>query len=198
MNISLSHIQQVLQYRQRKILAGEGTPAAVLMPLVRSDDSINVLLTKRTDDVEHHKGQISFPGGMTDPLDESSITTALRETEEEIGLSRTRISILGMMDDIHLPSGFIVTPAVGYVETLQPLTINKDEVAEILLIPIEKFLDCSLRRSEFREVRGVQREVFFYNVWKEPVWGATAAIIKQFTDIFLHDELFNIESSRQQ
>ncbi|MFA6542362.1 MAG: CoA pyrophosphatase [Bacteroidota bacterium] len=185
MTLSVTHIHDILLRRQRhSIDLPSCRRAAVLMPIVRRNDSFMLLLTKRTDDVEHHKGQISFPGGMVDAGDSSAVGTALRETEEEIGLPREYVSLLGMLDDIHIPSGFIVTPIVGYVDALPDLTVNKDEVAEVLHIPLEKFFDCTLRRSEIRELLGVQREVYFYDVWNEPVWGATAAIIKQFTDLF--------------
>lgn len=185
MTLSVSHIREILLNRQRHSIDLQSCRrAAVLMPIIRRDDSFTLLLTKRTDDVEHHKGQISFPGGVVDTADESSISTSLRETEEEIGLKREHISILGMLDDIHVPSGFIVTPIVGYVDALPELAVNKGEVAEVLHIPLEKFFDCTLRRSEIRELLGIQREVYFYDVWNEPVWGATAAIIKQFTDLF--------------
>ncbi len=162
----------------------EGTrKACVLVTLVNKEGELHLLLTKRTDSVEHHKGQISFPGGMVDDGDESESATALREVEEEIGIPRSAITILGMLDDIHIPSGFIVSPVVGYIDCLSELTTSPDEVAEVLLIPLEKFLDPSLRTLETRELKGKQRQVYFYHVWKEPVWGATAHIIKQLTDL---------------
>ncbi len=157
--------------------------ACVLVPIVSKDDTLHLLLTKRTETVEHHKGQISFPGGTVDDGDESSNATALREVEEEIGISSSEITILGQLSDIHIPSGFVVTPIVGYIKSLSDLKTSPDEVAEVLLIPLEKFFDPNLRRSELRELQGINRQVYLYDVWKEPVWGATAHIIKQFIDI---------------
>jgi len=157
--------------------------AAVLIPLVLNENALHLLLTKRTDSVEHHKGQISFPGGMTDTNDTSAVDTALRETEEELGISRSSVTILGTIDDIQIPTGFIVTPIAGFIEHFPSLRINKDEVAEVLLIPLEKFFDQTLERTELRNLLGVQRQIFIYDVWKEPVWGATAAIIKQFAGL---------------
>lgn len=171
-----NHPPKTIQHSQLK-------SAAVLVPLVTESGSLHLLLTKRTDSVEHHKGQISFPGGMTDAGDQSPTATALRETKEEIGIDRSSISILGRLNDIQVPSGFIVTPVVGYIDHLPNFTLNHDEVAEILTVPLKKFFDVSLRRSEWRELHGVKRQVFFYDVWKEPVWGATAAIIKQLADM---------------
>lgn len=157
--------------------------ACVMVTLVEKDAALHLLLTKRTDDVEHHKGQISFPGGMVDDGDASDTDTALRELDEETGIPRDRITVLGTLNDIHIPSGFVVTPVVGYIASLCELRTSAAEVAEVLLIPFEKFFDPSLRRLEARELKGVVRQVYFYDVWKEPVWGATAHIIKQFTDL---------------
>lgn len=157
--------------------------ACVMVTLVEKDAVLHLMLTKRTDDVEHHKGQISFPGGMVDDADASDTDTALRELDEETGIPRDRITVLGTLNDIHIPSGFIVTPVVGYIASLCELRTSAAEVAEVLLVPFEKFFDPSLRRLETRELKGMMRQVYFYDVWKEPVWGATAHIIKQFTDL---------------
>lgn len=182
--LSLQHIQQKLSCSKHISLShSEMRQACVMVPLIMKEDQLHLLLTKRTDTVEHHKGQISFPGGMVDDGDESSTATALREVEEEIGIPSSAIIILGRLDDIHIPSGFVVTPIVGYIDSLSALKTNPDEVADVLLVPLEKFFDPSLRRIETRELKGVVRQVYLYDVWKEPVWGATAFIIKQFVDI---------------
>jgi 8-oxo-dGTP pyrophosphatase MutT (NUDIX family) len=182
--LSIEHIQQKLSRHTFTSLShAESRQACVMVPIIIENDVPHLLLTKRTDTVEHHKGQISFPGGMVDECDESSDETALREVEEEIGIPSSAITILGRLDDIHIPSGFVVTPIVGYIMSLSALKISPDEVAEVLMIPLEKFFDPSLRRTEMRELKGVVRQVYLYDVWKEPVWGATAYIIKQFVDI---------------
>lgn len=157
--------------------------ACVLVPLVVHNGSLHLLLTKRTDSVEHHKGQISFPGGMVDDTDKSPDHTALRELEEELGISPSFVELLGTLSDIQIPTGFIVTPIVGYIRTLDAMTINSAEVAEALLVPFEKFFDPSLCREEVRLLKGANRRIHVYEVWKEPVWGATAHIIKQLTEI---------------
>ncbi len=181
---SKDHIAERLSSHVRKSMPhAQLRKACVLVTLVNNNDQLHLLLTKRTDAVEHHKGQISFPGGMADPGDTSETDTALREIEEEIGVARSSIAILGMLDDIHIPTGFIVTPVVGYIDRLDDLNINADEVAEVLLIPLEKFFDPSLCRTEARELLGQRREIFVFDVWNEPVWGATAHIIRQFISI---------------
>ena len=178
------YIKEILSTHKRIPLSPVGSrKACVMVTLVNKENHLHLLLTKRTDSVEHHKGQISFPGGMVDEEDKSDTATALREVEEEIGISRSSITILGTLDDIYIPSGFVVTPIVGYIESFTDVKTNPDEVAEVLLIPLEKFFDLSLRHLETRELKGVQRQVYFYDVWKEPVWGATAHIIKQLTDL---------------
>jgi 8-oxo-dGTP pyrophosphatase MutT (NUDIX family) len=155
----------------------------VLILIAKTENGLELLFTKRTESVEHHKGQISFPGGASEALDKGPADTALRESFEEIGLDPAGVSLLGTMDDLQTPTGFVVTPVVGYVENLPPLRLNVDEVAQVILIPLERFFDDTLRRSDFRERGGTKVETYFYDVWKEPVWGATAFFVKQLVDL---------------
>ncbi len=175
--------ERLAGYQPRSIAAQSLTKAAVLVPIVRRESGLELLFTKRSENVEHHKGQISFPGGATDNSDLSPADTALRESHEEIGLSRSAAAILGTMDDLQTPSGFVVTPVVAYIEQLPPLHVNQEEVAQIIFIPLEKFFDDSLRHSELREREGTILEVFSYDVWDEPVWGATAFFVKQLVSL---------------
>ena len=174
---------RLVSYERNVIISASLRKSAVLIPIVRSDLGLQLLFTKRTDSVEHHKGQVSFPGGAVDEGDATIVETALREASEEIGLERAAVSVLGAMDDLQTPSGFVVTPIIGYIDQLPPLRMNAEEVAEVILIPLEKFFDSSLRHSEFRERNGLKIEVFFYNVWREPVWGATAFFVKRLVDV---------------
>jgi 8-oxo-dGTP pyrophosphatase MutT (NUDIX family) len=137
-------------------------------------------LTKRTEDVEHHKGQISFPGGSQDSDDENIVATALRETEEEIGLDRKSIEVLGTFDDYETPSGFAITNVIGYVPSLPRLTPNRDEVAEILEIPVNFFLEKVNERVVLMERPGTVYRVYFYNYNSYEIWGATAGMIHSF------------------
>lgn len=157
--------------------------ASVMVTIVNTEERLHLLLTKRSDAVEHHKGQISFPGGMVDEGDASRKATALRELEEEIGIPASSVTILGQLDDIRIPTGFVVSPFVGYIDCLSELKASADEVADVLFIPLEKFFDPSLLRTEPHELRGTMYTLHFYDVWKEPVWGATAFIIKNLTDL---------------
>jgi 8-oxo-dGTP pyrophosphatase MutT (NUDIX family) len=184
LSLTLSSIRERLAvYQRRSIDKSSLTTSAVLIPIVRRENGLELLFTKRSDAVEHHKGQISFPGGATDDLDHSPADTALRESFEEIGLDPAEVAIIGLMDDLQTPSGFVVTPVVGFIEQLPPLHMNHEEVVQIIFIPLEKFFDDSLRHSKMRELDGTMVEVFSYDVWDEPVWGATAFFVKQLVSL---------------
>jgi 8-oxo-dGTP pyrophosphatase MutT (NUDIX family) len=175
--------EKLARYDRRVIHKDSLTKSAVLVPITKTANGLELLFTKRTESVEHHKGQISFPGGAFDPIDRTSSDTALRESFEEIGLMPGRVSLLGTMDDLQTPSGFIVTPVIGYIENLPPLHLNPEEVAQVILIPLENFFDDSLRHSSLMERDGTKVEVFFYDVWNEPIWGATAFFVKKLVDV---------------
>lgn len=141
---------------------------------------LHVLLTKRTEDVEHHKGQISFPGGSQDDVDQDLVTTALRESEEEIGLPREGVKVLGLFDEYETPSGFAITPVVASIVVLPPLKPHAVEVAEILEVPLSLFMDKRNERVEQRTPFGVPLDVYFYRFGEHEIWGATAAILRSF------------------
>ncbi len=152
--------------------------AAVLIPIVRIGDKDTLLFTRRTDRVETHKGQISFPGGVIDQTDTDVVDTALREAEEEIGISRDAVSVLGVLDDLETPTGFVITPVVGLIEKLPPLTPNTEEVEEIFQVGMEVFLDEAAVKTEVRPVGGIDRTIWYYTTGSHTIWGATAAIIR--------------------
>ena len=152
--------------------------AGVLVPLILSSERADLLFTRRTNDVETHKGQISFPGGMTDSGDADIVHTALREAEEELGIGSSAVDIRGILDDIAVPSGFIITPVVGILSELPPLTPNPQEVAEAFTVPAEFFCNPANGRSELRDYRGEKREVWFYERGEHMIWGATAMIVR--------------------
>ncbi len=170
----------VRSYRRQEIHESSLTPAAVLIPLFEYEASLHVLLTKRTETVEHHKGQISFPGGARDESDPSIIATALREAEEEIGLPAASVEVLGAIDDFATPSGFVITPVVGFIPHLPDLRPHASEVAEILFVPLSVFLDPENERTIVRERNGVLHRVYLYPFGPHEIWGATAAIIREF------------------
>ncbi|MDH4070000.1 MAG: CoA pyrophosphatase [Ignavibacteria bacterium] len=152
--------------------------AAVLVPLVQSEDGLSLLFTRRTESVETHKGQISFPGGVMDESDRDAIHTALRETEEEVGIGSSLVTTLGLLDDIATPIGFIITPVVGILDDLPVLTLSEVEVAEVFLTPLSFFADPGNGTVKYREAGGRRYEVWSYDTGRHVIWGATANIIR--------------------
>jgi len=136
------------------------------------------LLTVRTDSVETHKGQISFPGGMMDKRDKNAVDTALRESAEEIGLKAEDVEVLGLLDDTLVPSRFIITPVVGHVHSKPRGKPSEIEVAEMFEVPLAFFADDQNCRREEREVEGRRFPLWFYNYNGRVIWGATAGILR--------------------
>lgn len=157
------------------------TSAAVLVPLVERSEGYTVLLTQRTAHLEHHAGQISFPGGRAEDEDASPVDTALRETEEEIGLQRRHVvEIAGFLDLYQTVTGFLVTPVVGFVTPPFELTLDAFEVAEAFEVPLEFVLDP--RNHEYRSMfyKGQQRRYYVIPYENRFIWGATAAMLVNF------------------
>ena len=129
--------------RARAFAEGElvSRPAAVLVPLVKRDAGLQVILTRRTDHLSDHAGQISFPGGRQEQEDATLEETALRETEEEIGLARRHIDLIGRIDDYYTVTGYQVTPVIGLVTPPFDLTPDDHEVAEVFEVPLEFILN---------------------------------------------------------
>ena len=161
--------------------AGYWMPAAVLMPFVVRDNGLTVLLTKRTEHLHHHPGQISFPGGRVEAADDSPVSTALRETEEEIGLSRERVELLGMLPPYLTGTGFRVTPVVGLVHPPFALSLDDFEVAEVFEVPLAFLLDPSNRQRHRMLYQGRMREYYAIPYGKYFIWGATAGILVQMS-----------------
>mgnify|MGYP002789364260 CR=1 FL=1 len=153
------------------------TEAAVLVPLVCRGAMVNVLLTQRTAHLNDHAGQISFPGGRVESTDASREETALRETEEEIGLPRTRIALLGRLPDYEIPSGFRITPVVGWV--LAPFELAPDpfEVASVFEAPLPYFLDPANYQRRQYHFRGRHRHYMAIPYEGRYIWGATAGML---------------------
>jgi 8-oxo-dGTP pyrophosphatase MutT (NUDIX family) len=153
----------------------------VLVGLVDTPDGWSLLLTRRTDFVEHHKGQVSFAGGRCEP-GENHEQTALREAEEEIALPPSNVHVLGMLDDIWTPSGYIITPVVGIISSIEGLVPSPAEVDEVMTIPLDFFDDGNAEVRLFNH-EGVNHKVYFFNHEKATVWGATAFIIRNLVSV---------------
>jgi 8-oxo-dGTP pyrophosphatase MutT (NUDIX family) len=165
---------------QKKNYRPEQTRAAVLIPVVTQSAEPELLLTQRTDLVEHHKSQIAFPGGVVDPEDKTIIDTALRETEEELGIPSGMIEVIGTIDEVSSPSRFLITPVVGIMTAIPLLRLNQNEVESAFTVPLSFFTDEANMRIEYREVEGKKREVYFYKFGDKIIWGVTAYIIRIF------------------
>ncbi len=152
--------------------------AAVLVPVFVQEGAPHLLLTKRTEAVEHHKGQISFPGGGEEPGDTDLLATALRETYEELGLDPEAVEVWGRLDELEtVVSGFAITPYVGFVPRLGALRPNPNEIDEVVAVPLAMFLDPVRLRAEQVVHDGRPRELLYYDCGPHVVWGATARII---------------------
>ncbi len=157
--------------------------AAVLVPLFESGGEVYLLLTRRSQAVEHHKGQISFPGGAADG-DEDLRHTALREAFEEVGIPPERVEILGRLPDVEvIASGFRVSPFVGVIPHPYPLHPSSEEIEEILSVPLAVFRQPANLWVEWRERGGRPYEVPHYAYRGHDIWGATARIIRHLVDL---------------
>jgi 8-oxo-dGTP pyrophosphatase MutT (NUDIX family) len=159
------------------------TCAAVLVPLLFKDGEWHVVVTQRTQHVEHHKGQISFPGGACEVEDADLRATALRETFEEIGIPPESVEILGVLDDFRTITSFVVTPFVAVVPNAIEYQLEEREVEAVLEVPLSFLLDPESSRIEPREHEGCLYQVLFWDYGSYTIWGATAQILKSMLDL---------------
>lgn len=151
--------------------------AAVLVPLVERPGGWTVLLTQRTDHLHHHAGQISFPGGRAEDDDETPVETALRECEEEIGLDRRHIEIVGALDTYQTGTGFLIAPIVGLIDPQFELTLDSFEVKEAFEVPLSFVLDPGNHKRESRVWKGKERHFYVLPYENRYIWGATAGML---------------------
>lgn len=153
------------------------TPAAVLIPIVAHPAELSVLFTQRTRHLKSHSGQVSFPGGRTEPGDVGAEVTALREAEEEIGLARERVEILARLPEYHTRTGFRVTPVVGVVSPPLALAPDPREVESVFEVPLAFLLDERNRERRTREFEGRTVGFYVYEYQDRVIWGATAGML---------------------
>lgn len=152
--------------------------AAVLIPIVLRESGPTVLLTQRAAALRSHSAQVAFPGGRVDAVDGSPVVTALRETEEEIGLARTHIRTLGFLDAYLTGTGYRIVPVVALVEPPFSLTLNLHEVDEAFETPLDFLLDPANHKREGREWKGLYRTYYAISFGDRYIWGATAGMIR--------------------
>ncbi len=166
---------------------GLSTHAAVLVPLVDRPGGLTVLLTRRTDHLNDHAGQISFPGGRIETTDATPEEAALRETEEEIGLHRRHVQLLGSLPDYLIPTGFRVTPVVGWVEPPFELALDEFEVAEAFEVPLAFVLNPEKREKQSAMRGGKLRHFYAMPFERHNIWGATAGMLVTLSRFLVDD-----------
>ncbi|HEX5464743.1 MAG TPA: CoA pyrophosphatase [Burkholderiales bacterium] len=151
--------------------------AAVLVPLVNREAGIQLLFTHRTSHLANHPGQISFPGGRVDSCDASREDAALREAQEEVGLPRAAVDVLGRLPDYEIPSGFRITPVVGWIDPPFVLVMNPREVVEAFEAPLAHFLDPGNYQRRSYDYGGRHRDYLAVPYRGRFIWGATAGML---------------------
>jgi len=176
---------------KRVVERADGTglmPSAVMVLLYPKGGEYCILLNKRSEQVEHHKGEISFPGGARDSEDRDSLETALRETEEEMGINRDDITVIGEMDEVVTRSNFLMNVFTGTIKYPYPFKPSAIEIAEVLEFPVSALIDTANRRTETRWDDGHPATSYSYVHQEHVVFGATARILQSCIDI-LDDRL---------
>ncbi|HGY57448.1 MAG TPA: CoA pyrophosphatase [Caldithrix abyssi] len=169
------------------------TEAAVLIPIFFKDGQAHVLFTRRTEIVEHHKGQVSFPGGKRDETDTDLLTTALRESEEEVGLQSDDVTILGQTDVFLTNTHYLVTPYVGFFPYPYNFKISRGEIAHLIETPL-----LHLMQDRHFEIKPWQKGnetwmVHFYYFNDETIWGVTGFLLSNFLSVVFGLERNNFE-----
>ena len=158
-------------------------PAAVLLPLYLKDGECHLLFNRRTQSVERHKGEISFPGGTRDPEDKDQLDNALRETWEEMGIRREDVRILGRLDDTLTHTGFAVSSFVGAIPYPYPFVPSPSEIAEVLEVPVAHLLTPANQREEVAWLDGALAKMYSYTYGRHLIFGATAHIVDDFLEL---------------
>jgi 8-oxo-dGTP pyrophosphatase MutT (NUDIX family) len=155
--------------------------SAVLLALFAQDGQTHLLFIRRAESLRNHSGQIAFPGGSFEASDASLVETALREAAEEIGLLPARVEVLGLLEPVFTAvSNFLITPVVAYLpDGPGQLLRQPDEVAELLILPLQALADPAIAHTEVWTSSGLSRTVYFYDYANLRIWGATARIFAQ-------------------
>lgn len=179
----IGHYAGVDPQRLESLILAGATRAAVLVPIVDRGDDLTVLLTLRALDLKHHAGQIAFPGGRLEPDDTDATAAALRETEEEIGLGREFVEVIGRLPDHAVITGYRVTPVVGLVKPGFSLVLDATEVAGTFEAPLRHLLDPSTHARRRRRIAGEEIESIDLPWGSFNIWGATAGMLLTLCDV---------------
>ena len=177
-------IRRILAENPKKTVVDSSlTPAGVTLLLYRKDGEYCILLNKRTDKVDDHKGEISCPGGRKDPEDKTLLDTALRETHEEMGISPGDVDVLGEIDDIPTNTSYLISTFVGTIPYPYNFVPSEAEVAEVLEVPIKALMDHETARDEVRVRDGELVNSVSYSYDGHLIFGATARILNRFLEL---------------
>jgi len=181
-----SLVRENLNYREIKTYKFTNVSykkAAVIIPIFFKDQEAHLLFTKRTEKVEHHKGQISFPGGTYDSGDSDLKDTALRETWEEMGIKANDITILGRTDNFLTNTNFMVSPFVAHFPYPYPFIVNEDEISGVLEVPISHLVNPDIFKIQKWKRNGILWDVHFYEFNGENIWGVTGFLLSNFLSL---------------
>jgi 8-oxo-dGTP pyrophosphatase MutT (NUDIX family) len=178
-----ARIATVLQRPRRVLSPSDRVPAAVLVLFLYRDGAPALVFGKKTEDVPHHKGQFSFPGGVVQHSDGSAVETALREAREEIGLEPAAVEVLGLFDDMPTTvTNFVITPVLGLVVGAPVFRPDGREIERVIEIPLAHLLRPDAFRVEQWERDGVRRPVMFVSYGEDIVWGTTGRLLRDLLD----------------
>jgi 8-oxo-dGTP pyrophosphatase MutT (NUDIX family) len=176
-------IKTALALHKRVPLPPGPVPSAVLIPLFLKNGVYHILFTKRAENLTHHRGEVSFPGGVFHPEDVDTLRTALRETSEEVGIAPEDVDILGVLDDFITIHNYLVTPYVGFVAAGHQLRINPGEIERIIEVPLSFLLTPGIFQLRDWTWQGRTRPLFCVDYEGDTIWGLTATMLKQFLEI---------------
>jgi len=180
-----AQLKELLARRKKRYVEDAGrVPSAVLIPLFWKEGRCYIVFIRRTETVKEHKGQISFPGGARDTRDRSLLDTALRESREEIGLRREDVEVIGELDDeLTTTSNYIVTPFVAAIPSPYAFTVNRDEVDELIEIPVAPLLSGDCCKPDIETIDGgIVVDSCNYHYQGRLIWGATARILNKLLE----------------
>jgi len=171
---------------QRK-LTSNLKPAGVLIPIIERADQLSVLLTRRAANLKHHASQISFPGGRMEPGDADIEATALRETEEEVGIAPRQVEIAGYLEPSATVTGYAVTAVVGLLQSDFELIIDRSEVEAVFEVPLSFLMERGNQEHSERKFEGVMVPIVEFNYQQWRIWGATASILMVLRNKLIKD-----------
>ena len=179
--------EKLSKYSKTTLKVASLRPSAVMLIIYPKDKGYCILLNKRSEEVEHHKGEISFPGGAKDPGDNTMLDVALRETHEEMGIFSEDIQVLGELSEVSTNSGFVINTFVATIPYPYKFQISSAEIAEVIEMPLDSLLDRTNHREEawIEEERLVRGFIYAYN--GHLVYGATARILSQLVALLEND-----------